>query len=114
MAINLRATKNPHIIFEDAILNEDSPEGVRLFEVYRANHPDYKLTDGDKTGRTILMRAGNCGNVALVTHLVALMDKNSLNMVDFMKGTLFENFFSTLRATKSWNARELHLMLALM
>lgn len=72
-------------IFLTTFTEDDSPKGIET-----TDHPKYKLTDGDTQGFTILMHAIANYNIALVTHLVKLMDKNSLNMKNYYSVTIFQ------------------------
>jgi hypothetical protein len=58
-----------------SFFTEDSASGLEYFK----RKWTWKLTDGDCFGFTPLMLANFYGNVAIVSHLVKCMDKNSLN-----------------------------------
>ena len=78
-------------------LIKDSPESVTSFENWRKEHPAYKLTDTSRLGRTILMDALSYGNVAMVSHLVKLMDKKQINIWTDKGDTIFGQVHETIR-----------------
>jgi hypothetical protein len=75
------ATRNMEYRFDmEEFLLDESESGVKRFEFWYANRPDFKLSDGDWCGYTLLMHAVGAGNILLVKRLVEIAEQKNENI----------------------------------
>lgn len=82
--------------FDDDFLEEDSEQGVQLYEIWRKNHPQYHINDADATGVNIAMAAMRSTNVTLLKHVISLGGSSLLNRLDSSGYTIFGGMLYSL------------------
>lgn len=97
---NLAISGNADFNFSEDFLKEDSPEGIRLLNLWLANHPNFQWSDRDVSQDTVAEALLNHGNVTVLKYV---LDKGGDKLLESSDPgyTMFERMISIFAISKN-------------